>query len=209
MRHFSSTEWVDFVRNVVVAEQRVPMQEHLDRGCADCHKIVRIWATMAEFARREIFFEPPDSAVRIAESYFFPLQLALKEKSNVRLLRHVFDSFNFGALAGIRSAGAAPRQLMYDLDGVVIDLRVEPTSNSKRMMLAGQVMDARLTEGNLEEIPVVFFGKDSMTLQTTTNRFGEFSFSFDAVECPGLLLNMKGAALLLLFPEDLAGNSLG
>ena len=74
MKHFSPIEWVDFVRNVVVAEQRLPMQEHLDQGCGNCLKMVEMWATMVEFARRELFYEPPAGAVRNAESYLFPFE---------------------------------------------------------------------------------------------------------------------------------------
>ena len=96
MKHFSPTEWVDFVRNVVVAEQRVPMQEHLDQGCGKCLKMVKTWATMVEFARHELFYEPPADAVRNAESYFFSFRPDTEGKADVRILRHVFDSFYLG-----------------------------------------------------------------------------------------------------------------
>jgi hypothetical protein len=205
VKHFSPIEWVDFVRNVVTAEQRVPMQEHLDQDCGICLKTVKTWATMVEFARREPFYEPPTGAVRNAESYFFPFSLALKESAGVRILRHVFDSCDLGVLEGIRGSGFAPRQLMYNLDSVFIDLRIEQKLGSDWMALTGQVMDAQLTEGILEEIPVVLFRKSDTALQTTTNRFGEFHFSFAAIERPGLRLSMKDIALLLLLPEDLPG----
>ena len=97
MKHFSPTEWVDFVRNVVVAEQRVrSMQEHLDQGCGNCLKMVKTWATIAEFARHEPFYEPPAGAVRNAESYFFSFRLTLQGEPDVRILRHVFDSYDVG-----------------------------------------------------------------------------------------------------------------
>ena len=84
MEHFSPTDWVDFARNVVVAEQRVSMQEHLDHGCGNCLKMLKTWAAMVEFARRELFYEPPPSAIRNAESYFVSLGPTLKERADVR-----------------------------------------------------------------------------------------------------------------------------
>lgn len=173
-----------------------------------CLETVNTWATIVEFARRELFYEPPAAAVRNAESYFFPFSLALRESAGFSILRHVFDSFDLGALEGIRGSGNAPRQLMYNSDSVFIDLRVEQKPGSDWVALTGQVMDAQLTEGILEEIPVLLFDKRDTELQTTTNRFGEFNFSFKAIERPGLRLSIKDVALLLLLPEDLLGKSM-
>jgi hypothetical protein len=206
VKHFSSIEWVDFVRNVVPAEQRLPMQQHLDQNCGTCRKIVEMWARMVDFARREPFYEPPVGAVRNAVSYFFPFSMTLKETADVRILRHVFDSFALGALNGIRGAGIAPRQLMYNSHSVFVDLRVEQKQGSDSIALTGQVVDAQLTNGTFEEIPISLFSKGDTELETTTNRFGEFNFSFKAIGPLGLLLSIKDFALLLLLPEDLAGS---
>lgn len=206
MKHFSSIEWVDFVRNVVPAERRLPMQQHLDQNCGTCLKMVEMWATMVEFARREPFYEPPVGAVRSAESYLFPLSMTLKERADIRILRHVFDSFALGALNGIRGAGTAPRQLMYNISSVFVDLRVEQKPGSDSITLAGQVVDAQLADGILVEIPVLLFSKGHTELETTTNRFGEFNLSFKAIGPLGLLLSMNDFALLLLLPEGLVGS---
>jgi hypothetical protein len=206
VKHFSSIEWVDFVRNVVAAERRLPMQQHLDQNCGTCLKTVEMWSTMVEFARREPFYEPPVGAVRNVESYFFPFSMALKGRADVRILRHVFDSFALGALNGIRGAETARRQLMYNSYSVFVDLRVEQKPGSDWIVLTGQVVDAQLTEGILEEIPVSLMSKGDRELETTTNRFGEFNFSFQTIGQPGLLLGMKDLALLLLLPEGLAGS---
>jgi hypothetical protein len=210
VKHFSPTDWVDFARNVVVAEQRVSMQEHLDQGCGNCLKVLRTWAAMVEFARREPSYEPPPSAIRIAESYFVSFGLTLKERADVRILRHMFDSFALGALhgiRGIRGAGTVPRRLMYNSYSLFIDLRVEQKPGPDWIALTGQVVDADLSNGELEEIPVLLFIKGDEGLETTTNQFGEFNFLFKAIECVGVLLRMKKFTLLLMLPEDLAGES--
>jgi hypothetical protein len=208
VKHFSPIEWVDFVRNVVPTEHRAPMQEHLDQGCGTCLKMVKTWATMVDFARHEPFYEPPDGAVRNAGLYFVSFNLTLQERNDIRILRHVFDSFELGALQGIRGSGTTPRQLMYNSDSVFIDLRVERKSDSDCMTLTGQVVDTQLTEEELEEITVLLFSKSDAALRTSTNHFGEFNFSFNAVERLGLHLSIKDIALLLLLPEGLTGNSM-
>ena len=182
------------------------MQQHLDQNCGTCLKMVQMWAPMVEFARRETFYEPPVGAVRNAESYFYPFGTTLKERRDVRILRHVFDSFAIGALNGIRGAATAPRQLMYNSYRVFVDLRVEQKLGSDSITLTGQVVDAQLTDGTLEEIRVLLISKGDTELETTTNRFGEFNFSFKAIGQLGLLLSMKDSALLLLLPEGLAGS---
>ena len=150
---------------------------------------------------------PPRSGT--PRSYFFSFRLTLKESADVRILRHVFDSCYLGALNGIRGSGTAPRQLMYNSYSVFIDLRVEQKPGSDWIALSGQVVDAQLPDGILEEIPVLLISKGDTELETTTNQFGEFNFSFKAIGHLGLLLSMKNFGLLLLLPEDLAGNSMG
>jgi hypothetical protein len=202
VEHFAPNEWVDFVRNTVVAEKRGPMQAHLEQGCDDCLKMVGTWATVSEFARRELFYEPPTGALRNAESYFHSWSLLLKESPDVCILQHAFDSYDVGELVGIRGFDTAPRQLMYNSYSVFIDLRVEQKSGSDWVALTGQVVDAQLPDGILEEIPVLLFSKDDSTVQTTTNRFGEFNFSFKAIGHLGLLLKMKKLALFLPLVQE-------
>jgi hypothetical protein len=118
----------------------------------------------------------------------------------------VFDSFSLGTLDGIRGAGTAPRQLLYNSYSVFVDLRLEQKPGSDSIALTGQVVDAQLTDGILEEIPVLLFSKGDMELETTTNRFGEFTFSFKAAGHLGLLLSLKEFGLLLMLPEGLTGS---
>jgi hypothetical protein len=164
---------------------------------------------MVDFARHEPFYEPPDGAVRKVGSYFFSFSLTLQQRKDVRLLRHVFDSFSLGTPDGIRSSGTAPRQLLYNSHSVFIDLRLEQTPGSDSIALTGQVVDAQVSDGLLEEVPVLLFSQGDTELETTTNRFGEFNFSFNAAGDLGLLLSMNEGGLLLLLPEGLAGNSMG
>lgn len=205
VKHFSQIEWVDFIRRVVANGQRAAMQEHLEQGCSTCLKTVDLWASLVDFAQREPGYEPPVSAVRNAESYFFPFRLVSKEKSNIRMLRHVFDSFSSRVLYGVRSLGSVPRQLMYNSDNAVIDLRLEQSSGSDQMTLTGQIVDSEQAEKPFEELPISLLINDHEALQTTTNQFGEFSFSFKAAGNLGLLLSLKDIDLLMVLPKDSSG----
>lgn len=51
MKHFSTREWVDFVRGVAPYELTMAMQEHLDGGCQDCLKTVEDWKHVLACAR--------------------------------------------------------------------------------------------------------------------------------------------------------------
>jgi hypothetical protein len=169
--------------------------------------MVNTWGTVEEFARRELFYEPPASAFRNALAYFVLFGLTLKERSGSRILRHVFDSFDFGALSGIRGSGLAPRQLVYKADNVVIDLRIEQKSNSDRMALSGQVIDTQLGARLLKGIPILLLNNGEVTLETNTNQCGEFNFQLTPPDNLALLLTMKDVDVLLLLPEPLGGSS--
>jgi hypothetical protein len=205
VKHFSQIEWVDFARRVATNEQRVGMRDHLAQDCATCQKTADLWTRVVEFAQRELSYEPPASAVRTAESYFFSFRMALNDTAGVRILRHVFDSVASGALYAMRSSGTAPRQLMYNWDNAVIDLRIEQQLGSERMTLTGQVVNSQRPENPFQEIPISLLTKDDEALHTTANQFGEFVFSFKRTGHHWLMLNLKEADLLLLLPEDLSG----
>ena len=78
VKHFSITEWADFVRDVATEEQSALMQKHLDEGCSDCTETVQTWKSVTECARQEVSYEPPSSSLRIAKSYFASFKSASK-----------------------------------------------------------------------------------------------------------------------------------
>jgi hypothetical protein len=57
LKHFPLRDWADFVRGV--AEQKAPMQEHLDQGCESCKTTVRMFSALVEFAKQEVVYGPP------------------------------------------------------------------------------------------------------------------------------------------------------
>jgi len=201
VKHFSLIEWADFARGVLTSHQHGPMQRHLDENCERCRKTVGMWTSVAAFARQESAYEPPASALRIAESYLAPFKLAARRTSILDLAKRTFDSFENQALAGVRGSGPAPQQLMYQCGNVFIDLRLESKPDSRSMALAGQVVDSEQPGGVLGGIPVSLLSKEDAWLETTTNHLGEFHFSFPPARHLRLLVTTEGKSVLVVLPD--------
>jgi hypothetical protein len=206
VKHFSLTEWVDFARGVAPPDQRLDMQKHLD-DCARCKKTVGMWTSISAFARQEAAYEPPASALRVAESYLAPFKLAARRSSVLELAKQTFDSLESQVFAGVRSSGAAPQQLMYKCGNIFIDLRLEPKPATRTIALAGQVVDSGKPGGGLDGIPVSLLSKEEAWLETTTNHLGEFHFSFPQTRHLKLLVGMEGKAVLVVLPDAEAGQA--
>jgi hypothetical protein len=201
VKHFSLIDWVDFVRAVAPAKKMASMQKHLDENCGRCRKTMELWTSIIGFAKQEVTYEPPASALRIAESYIIPLRTALRQTEGARLARLTFDSFERQATAGIRGFDPVPRQLMYRCGNVFIDMRLVPAQTSDLMVIVGQVMDSQQPGSGVAGIPVSLLRSGDTLFETTTNQLGEFHFSFRAAQRLGLLFGMKSSPLLLQLPD--------
>jgi hypothetical protein len=92
----------------------------------------------------------------------------------------VFDSFLEASFAAIRSLeGGGCRQLRYESDTLVADFSLEGQSDSQRMTLTGQVLDATKGEPQLGGVPVVMQGHAGFIGIAKTNQWGEFHFEFE------------------------------
>jgi hypothetical protein len=207
VKHFSLIQWADFVRGVVIPEQRASMQKHLDENCSRCNKTVEMWTSLAEFSQQETAYKPPASALRIAESYLLPFKLASRQGRILQMAQLALDSFERPVLEGIRGFDLVPRQLMYQLGDVVVDLRLEPKPAANLMVLAGQVVDAQSQEDGLgiAGIPVSLLSNGRIVFEITTNQLGEFQFSFQRADHLELLIGIASSALLVLIPDVDAG----
>lgn len=204
MKHFSLAEWADFVRGVLNADEQASMQKHLDENCARCRETVNMWTSVAAFARQESAYEPPASALRVAESYLAPFKLAARRATVLELAKRTFDSFESQAVAGVRGSGSAPHQLMYQCGNVFIDLRLESKPATRSMALAGQVVDSAQPGGVLGGIPVSLLSKEESWLETTTNHLGEFHFSFPPAQHLRLLFATEGKSVVVVLPDNAA-----
>jgi len=201
MDHYSLPEWVDFVRGTPTKERMTNMQQHLDTGCNPCGKTVAIWRSVLDFAKQEASYEPPASALRMAEAYFVPFKLASTVPQGIQVAKLAFDSFLQAAQAGVRGSATGPRQLLYKCGDLCIDMRLEPKPGSNWVVLVGQVMDEKTPLENLGEVPVSLLSSGDKVSETITNEFGEFHLGFKAVKHLQLFLGMKRSAVVVPLPD--------
>jgi len=202
MKHFSLGEWADFVRSAASAERESEMQKHLDTGCEECVKTRGIWRTVMDFAQQESAYNPPAAAMRIAQSYFGPLQLASSAPGGLAVAQLAFDSFHQPGAAGLRgSSGAVPRQLLYKCGTLCIDMRLEPKPGSNYVVLVGQLVDAKKPLEGYDAVPVSLLSEGDKLSETKTNQFGEFHFGFESVKHMQLFFGIERSAVLVPLPE--------
>jgi hypothetical protein len=189
MKHFSLTDWADFVRGMAGKGRKEAMQDHLDSGCRECVEVAKTWARVREAAKRERSYEPPESAVRMAKSH-----LAIHGKpgraSKVQLL---FDSFQNPVIAGIRATATTARQMLYGIGTYRIDLRMEPQMDSDKVSLVGQILNSADPVKTGAHVTVTLLRGSKVLAESQTNRLGEFH-----LEC-----SLEGQLqLLLALPRD-------
>jgi hypothetical protein len=208
MKHFGEAQWLDFVRDLTPAKERMAMQQHIDNGCRTCSNTLRTWQGVLSIAREEGTFNPPDDIVRVAKSQFSALQPI--PSSGVRL---VFDSMLQPLTAGTRGSVAA-RQFLYETDEYYIDLRLEPrTEAADRASLIGQVLERGGADRKTPGLAVRLQTGTKAIAHTSTNEFGEFQLEFVAAhslciaisrgEAPEIILPLYGVHIKSFKNNDL------
>lgn len=173
MEHIAEPAWADFVRGHSTPEAKSAIESHLAGGCAACSGALALWKSFMNVAAREEQYTPPPHAVRLAKAQFAAARLVAPAARS--LARLVFDSFAQPLPAGIRSGAAMARQMVYEADGLTIDLRIDKHANSKALSIVGQVLDARTLRLAPESVPVALLNRQGEPLQrTSTSNFGEF-----------------------------------
>ncbi len=82
-------------------------------------------------------------------------------------------------LAGVRSSAATARQLVYEAEGLVVDLRFDRLIPSGMVSAVGQILDKRVPRELLGGSAVVVWTDDGQLIATTeANGFGEFQLEF-------------------------------
>jgi hypothetical protein len=177
MGHFSEQAWVDFIRGFELAE-RLQMELHLTSACGDCTQIRDTWKRVHTAAMQESLYAPPAVAVRLTK-----LEFAARQSGEVKppvFANLTFDTFAKPALAGIRSAAASARQMLYETEGLVVDLRFDRSPASKFVHATGQVLGKREPVSAVAEATVMLWTSKGLPIaETKTNAFGEFNLEFE------------------------------
>ena len=166
--HFDDVTWLHFARGILPASHERAMRAHLDHGCDECQRAHLSWKRFVEAAGRDAA-DSPDGVAKAV----FALRRRIPFRDGLALLaEQVFDSFQDPLPVGIRGSAAAPRQLVYEAGGYLIDVRLEQGTDGLST-LTGQVVHA-WTEGATRGTGVVVVGQNAIVGQTVANSIGEF-----------------------------------
>jgi hypothetical protein len=174
MKHFTTEEWIDFVNQVSFPKQRETMEKHLRTGCKQCKETATLWQKVHNTAAVEALYQPSAADVRIAKAAF-PVAGRAQQKETSRLVEVLFDSFLHPMLGGARSAALGTRQMLYRAEPYQIDVQIEAKPEGNRLMVTGQLLDARSPEIVGRDVRITLSNHRGNIVHTVTNQHGEFT----------------------------------
>ena len=169
-------ELIDYLDGALSKEQTAAIAEHLAAGCANCAADRNWYERVRLLAATDDSVPPPlwvlKRGLRVFDSEWKKVPRSAASGHVIASL--VYDSmFKLGA-AGVRSADAFNRQLLYRAAGYSVDVQLSRFAGS-RAGLAGQILDDRgagfesVTNLNWELIQ-----GEQLIGSAVTNKFGEF-----------------------------------
>jgi hypothetical protein len=178
MAHFSEQTWVDFVRGVCASGTMQDVKEHLASSCPECETTRAVWVRISQSATRESDYAPPENLVRLVKLQFADQTLGQPDVGLIASL--IFDSATQPLPMGLRSGAASTRQIVYEAEGLTVDLRFERKPHSSTFSAAGQVLDKDAPLSWLGNAAIVLWtDKGEMVTKTVANDYGEFQFEFE------------------------------
>jgi hypothetical protein len=209
MKHFSSEEWVDFVKQMVTTGQQEAMQMHLATGCKRCKEAVSLWQKVSKTAAAEASYQPSLDSVRLAKAAFAASGMAQVKKESQGSIEVLFDSFLQPAMAGARSVVIGTRQMLYRADPYQIDIQIEPKPGSNRLVITGQLLDLSDPGVIGRDIKVTLSNRRGNTVVAPTNQFGEFSGEIENSGDLELSIPGDGEQPIVISLRNALGNSPG
>jgi hypothetical protein len=195
MEHFPEETWVDFVRGTLSSAAALDMERHVAGGCAACKAALDFWQEVQIITRQESASTPPESAVRAAKLEFCFRQQS--EPQEWTLASIVLDSFLEPAPAGLRSGTLPSRQVVYEGEGLTIDLRFDRQLRSTKVCVSGQVLDRQSAQAVVDQVAVALWtDKGKSVAVTEANEFGEFQLEFEPHDQLRLSIAMAGRRTL-------------
>ena len=179
MEHFSEQVWADFGRGFSGSDKARGVKAHLAAGCMNCKKTSRFWNRVQTMVRAEREYSAPENLVRLAKLEFTAKQELQAEKWSLASV--LFDSVSQPLLAGVRSSAAVARQVVYEAEGLTVDLRFDLLVPSGKISAVGQILDSHIAREPLTGAPVVVWTQNGQLVATATaNAYGEFQLEFEA-----------------------------
>ncbi|MGB6384321.1 MAG: hypothetical protein WBD25_05735 [Terriglobales bacterium] len=181
MQHFSEQPWADFVRGISRPEVSKDIKAHLASGCLKCKTAHDAWNRVQRLVTEESAYAPPENLVRLAKLGF--AGKAAQPPRTWTLANLVFDSFAQPLMAGVRSGALNVWQVIYEAEGLTVDLRFGRRAQSKAVHLVGQVFDKQEVRALQNNATVeLSTEQDRMVATTDVSTLGEFHIEFEAEE---------------------------
>lgn len=178
MEHFPDQTWADFVRGVGLCANARDIEAHLANRCPECSTAFGLWRGLGAFAAKEAEYTPPADLVRMVK--LEPASQHPTDPEPWTFAGMVFDSVTQPLPAGIRSTAASTRQIIYEGEGLMVDVRFERMPHTNRISAAGQVLDKEVPLRRVGNATIVLWTDGGQMLATTeANDFGEFQFEFE------------------------------
>lgn len=180
MTHFDAAAWADFACDQVAHPLRQRMEEHL-RTCTQCE------AAAAMFLRlRRLGEQPqPDRALVEAAYDVFPSPQPPTGLELPRLFTRLLSGAGREtAMPGLRSGIAPSRQVRYQADNLILELRLLEEPGQPQSTLVGMIgPKAAFASGEtpvaVRGLPVYLLLRSKVLAQTSSNEFGEFLLEFE------------------------------
>jgi hypothetical protein len=181
MRHFSEQPWADFVRGVSGPKISKDIRAHLASGCPECKKAHDAWSRIRRLATDQGAYAPPENLVRLVKLGF--ASKAAPPSRTWTLANLVFDSFAQPLPAGVRSGTLNVWQVIYEAEGLAVDLRFGRRAQSKAVHLVGQVFDKREVRALQNNASIeLLTDQGQMIAAAPVSTSGEFHLEFEHKE---------------------------
>ncbi len=190
MEHLAEQPLVDFVRGVSNPSVTLAIKAHLDAGCSKCQTAVESWNRVRRLAAQEDAYMPPENLVRMAKFAFISHTTARAQSDRPAgwtLAKLVFNGFAQPLPAGYRSGTLSSSlstnlniwQVIYEAEGLTVDLRFGRRSLSTVVYLVGQILDKHSAQALHAETTVELSTENDLLIATSPiTAMGEFHIEF-------------------------------
>ena len=120
--------------------------------------------------------------------------------------RLVFDTADRPAAAGTRRRESTSRHLLYEVETLCLDLRLDRPQQSAEAVVVGQLADRDDPLKPLAGLPVFLVSEESLLASTVSNRQGEFQVRYDTENPVSLCLSVDNDRLIEVPVEPGAGD---
>jgi hypothetical protein len=177
MTHPTFETLLDFVENRLPEATYGQVMAHLTSPCDVCRAEVKAISEMLHLLKKGQLAEPLPSAVRRAIQLFKRFQERRIGDDRPRIMAHLlFDSRLIARAVAARGVVGQERQMLYNVEGLDIDLQVSDEDSQRTLRLIGQVMPANDDPSQVQGCGVRLEQEEEVTATTTADELGTFIF---------------------------------